>query len=201
MLWYLGLKMDLFKHEILHLVDEGGYRMHFFSSVAKWVPKTVRGCAAPAAENNFILVVGGTDTQQRPSRNPPALIRCCDSAECAATDQSGWFRKDVKLHVEEDHRQLVAWAFSTGPYLGQKGNFSVEPTWEVRVFLEVFQQKPNSHLFHPLQLLPLDRRRDGIWGFSRGRDRFKVVGGKSSENANDPHQHRQSRSDLLTTSL
>ena len=53
-----------------------------------------------------------------------------------AADQSGWFRKSValKLYVEEeDHQRLVAWAISAGPYLGHKGNLSVEPTWKVVV--------------------------------------------------------------------
>jgi hypothetical protein len=71
----------------------------------------------------FILAVGGADAQQRPPRNPPALIRCGDSFECASADQSGWLRKGValELHVkEEDHRHLVAWAFGAGPYLRQK---------------------------------------------------------------------------------
>lgn len=94
-------------------------------SVPKWVPKTVRGGASPAAENNFILAVGGADAQQRPPRDPLALIRCCDSSGCAPVDQSGWIEKGValKLHIEEeDHRGLVAWPFSAGPYLGRKRN-------------------------------------------------------------------------------
>lgn len=33
-------------------------------SVTEWAPKTVRGCAPPAVENNFILAIGDADAQQ-----------------------------------------------------------------------------------------------------------------------------------------
>jgi len=43
-------------------------------SAIEWVQEPVRRRAPPVAENNFILVVGGADPQQRHPRNLPTLI-------------------------------------------------------------------------------------------------------------------------------
>ncbi len=67
-------------------------------------------------------------------------------------------------------------------------------------FLEDFQQKPDLHLLHPLQLAPLDRRRHRIGSFSRDRDRFQMVGGRGSSYGGDHHNPRQSGTNLLAHS-
>jgi len=94
------------------------------------VPTTGRGCAPPAAENNFILEVGGASVQQHLRENRQHLssgitllnvrqtkVGSFEEALPTIRVTDGWLREPLVL----------------GHVLEEEGNLLVESTWEVVV--------------------------------------------------------------------
>jgi hypothetical protein len=101
-------------------------------SVTKWVPKTGSGCAPPAAENNFILGVGGANVQQHIRQHLSGAMTLLNVRQTKV----GSFEEALPSSCMSKMRITDGWLrgpLALGRILRKRKNLLVESTWEVVV--------------------------------------------------------------------